>query len=151
FELERRALMLPVAPNRHLIPHEVLQVLLEKQLRIAQMLRGKARERLRTAPIEPLRAQFAIDPTARALVGATLAIDQPAQRTGVGTARRLVKRLATRLGLAEVDAQFLACISRKAGLWVPGSNLRSGPVHQLAGALFFAWCSGGVWDEGRVA
>ena len=112
YEIERRALLLPVAPNRHLIPHEVLQVLLEKQLRIAQLLRSKARERLRASPIEPVRAQFAIDPTARALASAAIAREHPASRASVGTAKRLVKRLATHLGLADVDAQLGVLVTR---------------------------------------
>jgi hypothetical protein len=150
YELERRALLLPVPPNRHLVPSEVMAVLLDKQLRIAKRLRSKARERLQQESTEPLRAQFAFDPTARALAAVAVAAELPAPRKGVGTARRLIKRLASSLGMDPEDAQLLACLSRKAGLWTASSGILGRPVSAIPEALFAAWLEGGVWDEGRL-
>jgi hypothetical protein len=75
-------------------------------------------------------------------------------KSGVGTPRSLLTKLATRFGKDGDRVAFIAALSRAIGLWDPSAiGLASPPgalpVGELAHALFQAWRRGGAWDEAR--
>jgi len=155
FALERRGFLIPVHPNRHMIPAEV-GAIVGAQRRVE---RETQRRDIRTFVLgddhAPRRARFAEDPAPLALALA-LAVREPGVevKPGVGTPRSLLTKLATRFGKDAERVAFIAALSRAIGLWDPSAiGVASPPgalhVADLGRALFQAWRRGGAWDEAR--
>lgn len=156
FALERRGFLIPVHPNRHVIPTEVAAVVGADR----RAEREAQRQAIRTFVLgddhAPRRARFATDPVPLGLAMA-LAVRDPSVevREGVGTPRSLIARLATRLGREADAVGFIAALSRAIGLWDPSAVGISAPpggltVHELGRSFFEAWRRGGAWDEARA-
>lgn len=155
FALERRGFLIPVHPNRHLIPTEVAAIVGAQRRAEREAQRREIRGHVLGADHEPRRARFADDPVPLALAMALAARDPSVEiRPGVGTPRSLVGKLATRFGADPEAVALLAALSRAIGLWDPSSiGVASPPgshrVQDLGRVLFDAWRRGGAWDEAR--
>lgn len=154
--LERRGFLLPMHPNRHVVPTEVSLVI--GAARRAD--RSKRREQVKTFVLggdhAPRRARFALDPAPLAL-GMALTMRENAAdvRPGIGTPKSLSQKLAARFGRPQEHVALLAAVSRAIGLWdvsalSPGSPPGSLALSELLGVLFVAWRKGGAWDEARA-
>lgn len=155
FSLERRGFLIPVHPNRHVVPTEVGRII--GAGRNAE--REARREQVRTFVTEgdhaPRRARFSQDPAVLALALA-LAAREPGNevRAGIGTPKSLVAKLATRLGRDANHVALLCALSRATGLWDASATNPSSPPgsfeqKELSTQLFLAWRRGGAWDEAR--
>jgi hypothetical protein len=155
FALERRGFLIPVHPNRHVVPTEVAAIVGERH----REAREDRRKEIRTFVLEedhaPRRASFAEDPVPLALAMA-LAVREPGVevRSGVGTPRSLINRLSTRFGRSTEPVALIAALSRTVGLWDESAAHVEGPpgrerVGELGAMLFGAWRRGGAWDEAR--
>jgi hypothetical protein len=156
FSLERRGLLIPVHPNRHVVPTEVGRII--GATRNAE--REARREQVKTFVLEgdhaPRRARFSQDPAPLAMALA-LAVREPGNevRPGIGTPKSLVSKLASRFGREPSQVALLVALSRAIGLWDASAISASAPpgsleLHELARLLFVAWRRGGAWDEARV-
>jgi hypothetical protein len=157
FALERRGMLMPVHPNRHVIPTEVAAVIGEARASKREGKRAQVRAFVLDSEHEPRRARFAIDPAplALALALALAARETGAEvREGAGTPRSLVQRLAQRFGREPEAVALVVALSRALGLWdasalsksvPPGSH----PIGYLPALLFATWRKGGAWDEAR--
>jgi hypothetical protein len=155
FALERRGLLIPVHPNRHVVPTEVAIVVGAAHQAARESRRAQVRSFVLDTDHAPRRARFADDPVPLTIALA-LAVREPGMeiREGVGTPRSLVTRLAQRFGRDVDMVALIAALSRAIGLWdasamssasPPGSS----PLHELPRALYMAWWRGGAWDEAR--
>lgn len=155
FALERRGFLIPIHPNRHVVPTEVAAIVGAER----RQMREKRREQIRSFVLEedhaPRRARFATDPALLAL-GLAFAAREPGSevRPGVGTPRSLLVRLAQRFGRDQEAIGLIAALSRAIGLWdasaaSPATPPGSLQVHELAPLLFVTWRRGGAWDEAR--
>src|SRR6185436_3960020 len=97
FSLERRAFLIPIHPNRHVVPTEVAQVVGADRRALRETRRAEIRSFVLEEDHAPRRARFAADPSYLA-VGMAFAVREPGSevRPGVGTPRSLVLRLAQR-------------------------------------------------------
>jgi hypothetical protein len=169
FSLERRALLIPVHPNRHVVPTEVSAII------------GAARHSERAAHREevlafvtsgdhaPRRARFSLDPTPLALALAVAARETSGRaadgrtpsgtfadlRAGVGTPKSLIQKLAARFGRESSHVAFVFALSRAIGLWDASATNASAPpgsftMQDLTRHLFETWRRGGAWDEARA-
>ncbi len=155
FSLERRAFLIPIHPNRHVIPTEVAKVVGADRQRLRETRRAEIRSFVIEEDHAPRRARFTADPAMLALAMA-LAMREPGSevRPGVGTPRSLLLRLAQRFGRDQETVGLLAALSRAIGLWEPSAALvatppGSLPIHALTPLLFQTWRRGGAWDEAR--
>lgn len=175
FALERRALLIPVHPNRHVVPTEVATIVGAERKRDLETRRASIRRDVLGEDHLPRRAQFARDPAALAL--ALVACAREAQNTAparsmtpattrtstsaadikpnVGTPRSLVLRLAQRVGRSPISVAMVAALSRAIGLWEPLASTPTTPpgsltIAELGAQLFRAWLNGGAWDEART-
>jgi hypothetical protein len=155
FALERRGFLIPVHPNRHVIPSEVADIVGAQRHAEREAQRHQIRHFVLAEDHAPHRARFAEDPAPLALAMA-LAVRDPSVevRPGVGTPRSLVTKFAARFGRDVESVGFIAALSRAIGLWDPSAvGLASPPgaldVQDLGSALFDAWRRGGAWDEAR--
>lgn len=175
FALERRALLIPVHPNRHVVPTEVATIVGAERKRDLETRRASIRRDVLGEDHLPRRAQFARDPAALAL--ALVACAREAQssapsrsmtpantrtstsvadiKPNVGTPRSLILRLAQRVGRSPISVSMIAALSRAIGLWEPLAATPTTPpgsltIAELAGQLFRAWLNGGAWDEARA-
>ncbi len=155
FALERRGFLVPVHPNRHVIPSEVAAVVGAHRHAEREAQRREIRSFVLAEDHAPRRARFAEDPVPLALAMA-LAVRDPSVevRAGVGTPRSLISKFATRFGRDADVVALIASLSRAVGLWDPSViSIASPPgsfrVHDLGRALFEAWRRGGAWDEAR--
>ncbi|MEB2313416.1 MAG: hypothetical protein OZ928_16355 [Polyangiaceae bacterium] len=155
FALERRAFLVPVHPNRHVVPSEVAAIVGAQRRAEREAQRREIRSFVFAEDHEPRRARFAEDPVPLALAMALAVCDPGVEvRSGVGTPRSLVARFASRFGRTPEAVALIASLSRAVGLWdasvvsvtAPPGSLR---LDALAGALFDAWRRGGAWDEAR--
>jgi hypothetical protein len=155
FALERRALLVPVHPNRHVVPTEVSRIVGEARRRAAESRREAIRAHVLAEDHAPRRATFARDPWPLAMAFAMAARESASEvRPGVGTPRSLLTKLASRFGVEVETAALLASLSRAIGLWdAPALSVASPPgawpVRELTRALFVTWRRGGAWDEAR--
>jgi hypothetical protein len=155
FALERRGLLIPVHPNRHVIPAEVAQLVGAQRRAEREAQRHEIRSFVLGDDHAPRRARFVEDPAPLALAMALLVRDPAVEvRAGVGTPRSLIAKFAARFGRDAETVGFIAALSRAVGLWDPSAvGLSSSPgsldVQDLGRALFEAWRRGGVWDEAR--
>lgn len=156
FSLERRGLLIPVHPNRHVVPTEVARIV--GAARNAE--REARRERVKTFVVEgdhaPRRARFSQDP-APLSIALAFAAREPGNevRAGIGTPKSLITKLATRFGREPYVTALLSAISRAIGLWDASAISASAPpgalqMHELSRLVFDAWRCGGAWDEARA-
>jgi hypothetical protein len=156
FALERRAFLVPVHPNRHVIPTEVAAVVGAHR----RAEREAQRQQIRLFVLEedhaPRRARFAEDPAPLALAMALSVRDPGVEvKPGIGTPRSLVTKFASRFGRDVEQVGFIAALSRAIGLWDPSALGTAAPpgsllVSDLGRALFNTWRRGGAWDEARA-
>jgi len=156
FALERRALLIPIHPNRHVIPSEVAAVVGAQRRAERDERRSEIRAYVIGDDHAPRRARFAENPVPVALAMA-LAVREPnvEVRDGVGTPKSLIARLATRFGREPAEIAQIASLSRAIGLWDPSASVAAAPpgshtLHALGQVLFNAWRRGGAWDEARA-
>ncbi len=155
FSLERRGMLMPVHPNRHVIPREVAAVIGAAHAQEREARRAQIRAFVLDSHREPRRARFAADP-APLTVALALAAREPGAevREGAGTPRSLIQRLAQRFGREPEAVALVVALSRALGLWDPSALSRqvspgSLRMSELAQRLFAAWQKGGAWDEAR--
>jgi len=155
FALERRGFLVPVHPNRHVIPSEVVAIVGTQRRVEREAQRREIRSFVLAEDHAPRRARFAEDPAPIALAMA-LAVRDPSVevRSGVGTPRSLITKFASRFGRDAEVVALVASLSRAIGLWDPSAVSTASPpgshsVGDLGRALFEAWRRGGAWDEAR--
>jgi hypothetical protein len=168
FSLERRALLVPVHPNRHIVPTEVSAIVGAAHHSQLEARREEVRVFVASGDHAPRRARFSLDPAPLAAGLAVLArettVRNPEARTqsgafadvraGVGTPKSLVQKLAARLGRDPKHVALVVALSRAAGLWdVSATNTSSPPgsftIQELTRHLYVTWERGGAWDEAR--
>ena len=155
FSLERRGMLIPVHPNRHVIPKEISAVIGAADASSREVKRAQIRAFVLDGEHEPRRARFALDPAPLVLALAIAAREAGTDiREGAGTPRSLLQRLAQRFGRDHEAVSLLVALSRALGLWDPSALSRAVPpgsfaVSELAAALFRVWRKGGAWDEAR--
>lgn len=156
FALERRALLIPVHPNRHVIPSEVLAIVGRERRRELDERRQSVRGAVMAEDHMPRRAQFARDPSALALAIALGVREFAGEiKPNVGTPRSTIVRLAQRFGRSQTAVSVLCALSRALGLWEPTVQLGTTPpgsltMAELSGQLFNVWLNGSAWDEVRA-
>jgi hypothetical protein len=155
FSLERRGLLIPVHPNRHVVPTEVAKIIGATRNAEREARREQVRTFVLSGDHAPRRARFSQDPAAFAMALA-LAVREPGNevRPAIGTPKSLVTKLATRFGREPSQVALVVALSRAVGLWDAGAIGASAPpgslaMHELSRLLFVAWKRGGAWDEGR--
>ncbi|HEY6077164.1 MAG TPA: hypothetical protein VIW29_00075, partial [Polyangiaceae bacterium] len=155
FALERRGYLIPIHPNRHIIPSEVATIVGAGRRAERETQRRQIKNFVLADDHAPRRARFAEDPAALALAMAITVRDPSVElRTDIGTPRSLISKLSTRFGKDPERVAFIAALSRAIGLWDPSAVSVASPpgsheVHALGRALFEAWRRGGAWDEAR--
>lgn len=155
FALERRGYLIPIHPNRHIIPSEVATIVGASRRAERETQRREIRSFVLADDHAPRRARFAEDPAALALAMALTVRDPSVElRTDIGTPRSLISKLSTRFGKDADRVAFIAALSRAIGLWDPSAVSVASPpgshdVGGLSRALFDAWRRGGAWDEAR--
>ncbi|MBN2192851.1 MAG: hypothetical protein JW751_08535 [Polyangiaceae bacterium] len=155
FALERRGFLIPVHPNRHVIPTEVALVVGERRRAEREAQRREILTFVLGEDHAPRRARFAEDPVPLVLAMAIAVRDPSVEvRPGVGTPRSLVTKLAARFGKPPENVAVLVSLSRAVGLWEASVMSTAAPpgsfrVHDLGRVLFEAWRRGGAWDEAR--
>ncbi len=155
FALERRGYLVPVHPNRHIIPSEVATVVGAARRAERDTQRHEIKNFVLADDHAPRRARFAEEPAALALAMALTVRDPSLElRTDIGTPRSLIGKLSTRFGKDPERVAFIAALSRAIGLWDPSAVSVASPPgsHEVGGlgkALFDAWRRGGAWDEAR--
>nr|PZN24420.1 MAG: hypothetical protein DIU78_12145 [Pseudomonadota bacterium] len=135
FALERRGLLIPIHPNRHVIPTEVSAIVGAERRAEREAQRREIRSFVLGEDHAPRRARFVDDPAPLALAMA-LAVRDPSVevRPGVGTPRSLVAKFATRFGRDPETVGFIAALSRAIGLWDPSvlyTNRRLRPKRKV--------------------
>jgi hypothetical protein len=155
FALERRGFLIPVHPNRHVIPSEVVAIVGIQRRVERELQRREIRSFVLAEDHAPRRARFAEDPAPIALAMALSVRDPSVEvRAGVGTPRSLITKFAARFGREPEVIALVASLSRAIGLWDPSAVSTASPpgshnVGELGRALFEAWRRGGAWDEAR--
>ena len=169
FSLERRALLVPVHPNRHVVPTEVSAVIGAAHHDQRARRRQEVREFVASGDHAPRRARFSLDPGPLALGIAAAARETQTRvdggrsqsgtfadlRAGVGTPKSLVQKLATRFGREPGHIALVFSLSRAVGLWDLSATTTSSPpgvftLQELTQQLFLTWRRGGAWDEARA-
>ena len=155
FSLERRGLLIPVHPNRHVVPTEVAKIIGAARNAEREARREQVRAFVLSGDHAPRRARFSQDAGAFSMALA-FAIREPGNevRAAIGTPKSLVTKLATRFGREPVQVALLVALSRAVGLWDASAISASAPpgslaLHELSRLLFIAWKRGGAWDEAR--
>jgi hypothetical protein len=169
FSLERRALLIPVHPNRHVVPTEVSAIIGATHHSERAARREEVRAFVSSGDHAPRRARFSLDPAPLAL-GLAVAARESAGRTsearppsgtfadlraGVGTPKSLVQKLASRFGRDPSHVALVFALSRAIGLWDASATNTSAPpgsftIQRLTHHLFVTWRRGGAWDEARA-
>ncbi len=155
FALERRGFLIPVHPNRHVIPSEVVAIVGAQRRVEREAQRREIRSFVLAEDHAPRRARFAEDPAPIAMAMAIAVRDPSIEvRAGVGTPRSLITKFAARFGREPEAIALVASLSRAIGLWDPSAVSTASPpgshtVGELGRALFDAWRRGGAWDEAR--
>lgn len=156
FSLERRAFLVPIHPNRHVIPTEVARVVGADRRKLRETRRAEIRSFVLEEDHAPRRARFATDPAYLAMALA-FAVREPGSdvRTGVGTPRSLLVRFSQRFGRDVESVALLSALGRAVGLWDPSAASPATPpgslvLFDLTKILFTTWRRGGAWDEART-
>jgi hypothetical protein len=169
FSLERRALLIPIHPNRHVVPTEVSAIIGAAHHSERAARREEVRAFVTSGDHAPRRARFSLDPSPLALGLTVAARESPARtaegrppsatfadmRAGVGTPKSLVQKLATRFGREPSQVALVFALSRAIGLWDPSATNVAAPpgnftMQELTRHLFVTWQRGGAWDEARA-
>jgi hypothetical protein len=169
FSLERRGLLIPVHPNRHVVPTEVSAIIGAAHHSEREARREKVREFVVSGDHAPRRARFSLDPAPLVLGIATAAREASSRanegrpqsgtfadlRTGVGTPKSLLQKMATRFGRDASPIALAFALSRALGLWDPSATNVAAPpgsftLQELTRQLFVTWQRGGAWDEARA-
>lgn len=155
FSLERRAFLVPIHPNRHVIPTEVANIVGADRRRLRETRRAQIRSFVLEEDHAPRRARFASDPAFLA-VAMAFAVREPGSevRAGVGTPRSLLLKLSQRFGRDVETIALVAALSRAVGLWDPTAASPATPpgslaLYEISQLLFTTWRRGGAWDEAR--
>jgi hypothetical protein len=155
FSLERRGLLIPMHPNRHVVPTEVAKIIGYARNAEREARREQVRAFVLSGDHAPRRARFSMDPGAFAMALA-MAIREPGNevRPGIGTPKSIISKLSTRFGREPSQVALLVSLSRAIGLWDASAISASAPpgslmMHELSRLLFVAWKRGGAWDEAR--
>src|SRR5690606_29678673 len=155
FALERRGFLIPVHPNRHVVPSEVAAIVGAQRRAERDARRREIRSFVLGTDHAPRRARFAQDPIPLTLAMALSVRDPSVEvRAGVGTPRSLITKFSSRFGREAEAVALIAALSRAVGLWDPSVISVASPpgayrVDELGRALFDAWRRGGAWDEAR--
>lgn len=155
FALERRGFLVPIHPNRHIVPTEVSAIISARRHEEREARRVAIRSFVLAEDHAPRRARFAQDPSVLALAMAIAVRDPSVEvRPGVGTPRSLVTKLAMRFGRDAETVALIAALSRATGMWDGSAVQPSAPpgsekVSEIGHFLFRAWRRGGAWDEAR--
>jgi hypothetical protein len=156
FSLERRGFLIPIHPNRHVVPTEVAHVVGADRRRLRETRRAEIRSFVLEEDHAPRRARFASDPAYMA-VALAFAVREPGSdvRPGVGTPRSLLVRFAQRFGRDIESIALLSALCRAVGLWDPSAASPATPpgslsLFDLTRILFTTWRRGGAWDEART-
>lgn len=155
FALERRGFLIPIHPNRHVVPTEVALLVGARQREARAEQRRQIRESVLSEDHAPRRANFTRDPVPLALaMAASLRELRVDVRPELGTPRSLIGRFAARFGQNATSVALVAALSRAVGLWdASARNVNAPPgiltMNELGRRLFDVWCQGGAWDEAR--
>jgi len=156
FSLEKRALLIPIHPNRHVVPAEVSRIVGAERMRDLELRRAALRQEIVDDDHMPHRARFARDSAAFALAVTIAAREASGEvKPNVGTPKSLLVRIAQRFGRSPDAVGTISALSRAIGLWDAGATSVSTPpgsiaVGELGRVLFRTWLNGAVWDEARV-
>ncbi len=155
FALERRGFLIPIHPNRHVIPTEVAALIGAGRRAARDERRREIRAVVEDEDHSPRRATFARDVAPLALAMAALVRERNVDvRPDLGTPRSLITRFATRFGQDPATVALVAALSRAVGLWDASARNGSAPpgtlsMNELGRRLFEVWHQGGAWDEAR--
>jgi hypothetical protein len=155
FALERRGFLIPIHPNRHVIPSEVAALVGAGRRAARDERRRQIRAVVEGEDHSPRRASFARDVAPLALAMAASVREKNLDvRPDLGTPRSLVTRFATRFGQDPAIVALVAALSRAVGLWDASARNASAPpgswsMNELGRQLFEVWHQGGAWDEAR--
>jgi hypothetical protein len=153
--LERRGFLIPVHPNRHVVPTEVSAIVSAAHRAERAERREEVKRFVRSGDHAPRRARFATDPSPLVLALALAAREgQGDVKPNIGTPKSLTQKLGGRFGRDPMTVAMLVALSRAVGLWEPSALVVSSPPGSLAlsdvpSLLFGAWRRGGAWDEAR--
>ncbi|HSC88053.1 MAG TPA: hypothetical protein VLC09_12310, partial [Polyangiaceae bacterium] len=156
FALERRGFLVPVHPNRHVIPTEVARLVGAERLAERESLRRQIREKVAREDYVPQRARFSQDVTALAVaISMAVHAGESEVRAGVGTPKSLISKMVTRYGKTPEAVAIVSALSRIAGLWDEGAVAADSPpgnlrLLEVGHLLFETWRRGGAWDESRA-
>jgi hypothetical protein len=156
FALERRAFLVPIHPNRHVVPTEVALIVGADRAAQRETRRAQIRSFVLEEDHAPRRARFASDPAPLAVALAFAARDPGSEvRSGVGTPRSMILRHAQRFGRDVEAISLVTALSRAVGLWDVSASSSAAPpgslpMHVLTRTLFTTWRRGGAWDEART-
>ena len=155
FALERRGFLIPIHPNRHVIPTEVAAIIGAGRRAARDERRREIRAIVEDEDHAPRRARFARDAAPLALAMAALVRERNVDvRPELGTPRSLITRFATRFGQEPGAVALISALSRAVGLWDASARNGSAPpgsltMNELGRQLFDVWHLGGAWDEAR--
>jgi hypothetical protein len=155
FALERRGFLVPIHPNRHVVPAEVAVLVGAERRAARDDRRREIRAVVEQQDHSPRRAAFAHDAAPLALAMAALVRERNLDVRGdLGTPRSLITRFATRFGQDPQRVALIAALSRAVGLWDASARNASAPpggwsMTELGQQLFEVWRQGGAWDEAR--
>lgn len=155
FALERRGFLIPIHPNRHVIPTEVAALVGAGRRAARDERRREIRSIVEGQDHSPRRATFARDVAPVAMAMAASARERNVEvRADLGTPRSLITRLGARFGQDQGTVAFVAALSRAVGLWDASARNASAPpgswsMNELGRQLFEVWSRGGAWDEAR--
>lgn len=159
YSLERRGFLIPLHPNRHVIPREVATQIGAGRHDQRTAQRRSILQLVLAADHAPRRARFAKNPAPLTFALAILrgatgsvggGVEAEPRENGV-VPRSLLSRWAARLGQDVERVTLLATLSRAAGLWDISAQ-HTAPVRDCTGdavtaRLFDAWYRGGAWSE----
>lgn len=155
YALERRGFLIPLHPNHHVIPTEVVRIVGRSRRQVREKSRAEIRRSVFAQDHAPRRASFSSDP---AWVALAFALSVRKHKTTIkperGTPKSLVHKLAARHGCSPDTVALIAALSRALGLWGDGALSETTPpgalaVGDLGECLFQLWRKGGSWDEAR--
>ncbi|HTM46322.1 MAG TPA: hypothetical protein VL137_15285, partial [Polyangiaceae bacterium] len=153
YALERRGLLIPLHPDRHVIPSEVAAIVGQHRNTERAAKRQSIVQFVLQEDHAPRRARFANSPTPLALALALFAHgEQVPLKEQVAVPRSLLTRWGARLGQEVEAVALVSALSRAAGLWDNGAVFNNAAPgnrtgEQIAQALFDIWHRGSAWNE----
>lgn len=153
--LERRGFLIPMHPNRHVVPTEVAAIVGAVDQQARDQRRNKLKKFILSGDHAPRRARFAADISIVAMALAVASREGGMDvRPGIGTPKSLVQKLSVRFGREPSAIALVVALSRAVGLWDASATTAAAPpgslsMSDLTPVLFHAWRRGGAWDEAR--